>query len=85
MPSTQGLSQSGSVWVAELQGGGLEETPPCSVQWSLPPRTAFPTVSIERSADLVEPVFRARVMAVPQSADWRLGPSLTTEDFSTCG
>ena len=42
--------------------------PPLRVLLS-PPNTAFPADSIERSTDLVEPVFQVRVMAAPQSAD----------------
>ena len=36
---------------------------------SLLPHTNFPADSIERSADLMEPVFQVRVMAASQSAD----------------
>ena len=43
---------------------------------------AFPTDSIERSA---ERVFQVPVMAVPQSAVGRLGPSLTNASSLTCG
>ena len=33
------------------------------------PHTALPAESIERSADLVEPVFQVRAMVAPRSTD----------------
>ena len=36
---------------------------------SLLPHTALPADSIERSADVVEPIFQVPVMAAPKSAD----------------